>query len=154
MGTLKRVGYFPKATPRERRGKWALFLTIFFLFISLSLFLGEGFHNYHHTFPFDYSTSEYGWRWNVTTSFIDLMCFLGLASDCKKVAKDTILARKIRTGDGSHKTGWKIGFPWPLFSPFFQQPSRIFDLFTSYLGLCKAWNGRGLCKVHWHKWNI
>ncbi|ETE61469.1 hypothetical protein L345_12777, partial [Ophiophagus hannah] len=67
--------------------------------------LGEGFHNYHHTFPFDYSTSEYGWRWNFTTSFIDLMCFLGLASNCKKVAKGTILARKIRTGDGSHKTG-------------------------------------------------
>uniref|UniRef100_A0A2D4KYW2 stearoyl-CoA 9-desaturase n=1 Tax=Micrurus paraensis TaxID=1970185 RepID=A0A2D4KYW2_9SAUR len=67
--------------------------------------LGEGFHNYHHTFPFDYSTSEYGWRWNFTTGFIDLMCFLGLANNCKKVAKETILARKIRTGDGSHKTG-------------------------------------------------
>ncbi|XP_062989274.1 stearoyl-CoA desaturase [Elgaria multicarinata webbii] len=67
--------------------------------------LGEGFHNYHHTFPFDYSTSEFGWRWNFTTGFIDLMCYLGLASDCKKVAKETILARKIRTGDGSHKTG-------------------------------------------------
>ncbi|XP_054838949.1 acyl-CoA desaturase-like [Eublepharis macularius] len=67
--------------------------------------LGEGFHNYHHTFPFDYSTSEYGWRWNFTTSFIDLMCYLGLASDCKRVDKATVLARKIRTGDGSHKTG-------------------------------------------------
>ncbi|XP_077207214.1 stearoyl-CoA desaturase [Paroedura picta] len=67
--------------------------------------LGEGFHNYHHTFPFDYSTSEYGWRWNFTTGFIDLMCYLGLASDCKRVGKAAILARKIRTGDGSHKTG-------------------------------------------------
>ncbi|KAM6441654.1 stearoyl-CoA desaturase isoform 2-T2 [Liasis olivaceus] len=67
--------------------------------------LGEGFHNYHHTFPFDYSTSEYGWRWNFTTGFIDLMCYLGLASDCKRAPKETILARKIRNGDGSHKTG-------------------------------------------------
>ncbi|KAM6105085.1 LOW QUALITY PROTEIN: stearoyl-CoA desaturase [Pterocles gutturalis] len=67
--------------------------------------LGEGFHNYHHTFPYDYSTSEFGWRFNLTTAFIDLMCFLGLASDRKKVSKEVILARKMRTGDGSHKSG-------------------------------------------------
>ncbi|XP_017924591.1 acyl-CoA desaturase [Manacus vitellinus] len=67
--------------------------------------LGEGFHNYHHTFPYDYSTSEFGWRFNLTTAFIDLMCLLGLASDRKKVSKEVILARKMRTGDGSHKSG-------------------------------------------------
>uniref|UniRef100_A0A8D2NP93 stearoyl-CoA 9-desaturase n=1 Tax=Zosterops lateralis melanops TaxID=1220523 RepID=A0A8D2NP93_ZOSLA len=67
--------------------------------------MGEGFHNYHHTFPYDYSTSEFGWRFNPTTAFIDLMCFLGLASDRKKVSKEVILARKMRTGDGSHKSG-------------------------------------------------
>ncbi|XP_053164084.1 stearoyl-CoA desaturase [Hemicordylus capensis] len=67
--------------------------------------LGEGFHNYHHTFPFDYSTSEFGWRWNFTTAFINAMYYLGLASDCKTVPKEVIMARKIRTGDGSHKTG-------------------------------------------------
>ncbi|PKU34623.1 hypothetical protein llap_15073 [Limosa lapponica baueri] len=66
---------------------------------------GEGFHNYHHTFPYDYSTSEFGWRFNLTTAFIDLMCLLGLASDRKKVSKEVILARKMRTGDGSHKSG-------------------------------------------------
>lgn len=68
-------------------------------------FSGEGFHNYHHTFPYDYSTSEFGWRFNLTTAFIDLMCLLGLASDRKKVSKEVILARKMRTGDGSHKSG-------------------------------------------------
>ncbi|KAF7247356.1 Acyl-CoA desaturase [Varanus komodoensis] len=67
--------------------------------------LGEGFHNFHHTFPFDYSASEFGLRWNFTTGFINLMCYLGLASDCKKVSKEVVLARRIRTGDGSHKTG-------------------------------------------------
>ncbi|XP_034993679.1 stearoyl-CoA desaturase isoform X2 [Zootoca vivipara] len=67
--------------------------------------LGEGFHNYHHTFPYDYSTSEFGLNWNITTAFIDLMCYLGLATDCKRVSKEAIMARKIRTGDGSHKTG-------------------------------------------------
>uniref|UniRef100_A0A8C0GKK0 stearoyl-CoA 9-desaturase n=1 Tax=Chelonoidis abingdonii TaxID=106734 RepID=A0A8C0GKK0_CHEAB len=67
--------------------------------------LGEGFHNYHHTFPYDYSTSEFGWHYNFITAFIDLMCLLGLASDCKKVSKETILAQKICSGDGSHKSG-------------------------------------------------
>nr|XP_025033672.1 LOW QUALITY PROTEIN: acyl-CoA desaturase [Pelodiscus sinensis] len=67
--------------------------------------LGEGFHNYHHTFPYDYATSEFGWHYNFTTAFIDLMCLLGLASDRKKVSREVVLARKIRTGDGSHKTG-------------------------------------------------
>lgn len=64
-------------------------------------FPGEGFHNYHHTFPFDYATSEFGWKLNVTTAFIDLMCFLGLAKERKKVSKETIIARIQRTGDGS-----------------------------------------------------
>ncbi|XP_048453065.1 stearoyl-CoA desaturase 5 isoform X2 [Rhincodon typus] len=63
--------------------------------------IGEGFHNYHHTFPFDYSTSEFGLRLNPTTCFIDFMCWLGLASDRKRASKQMIEARKLRTGDGS-----------------------------------------------------
>lgn len=69
-------------------------------------FSGEGFHNYHHTFPFDYATSEFGCKLNLTTAFIDVMCFLGLAEDCKRVSKDMIVARKQRTGDSSNKSGW------------------------------------------------
>ncbi|MEE6460147.1 hypothetical protein FKM82_000869 [Ascaphus truei] len=63
--------------------------------------IGEGFHNFHHTFPFDYSTSEFGLKFNPTTCFIDFMCFLGMASDCKKATKQMILARKARSGDGT-----------------------------------------------------
>ncbi|XP_078400684.1 stearoyl-CoA desaturase 5-like isoform X1 [Cetorhinus maximus] len=63
--------------------------------------IGEGFHNYHHTFPFDYSTSEFGLRLNPTTCFIDFMCWLGLASDRKRASKQMIETRKLRTGDGS-----------------------------------------------------
>ncbi|KPP68606.1 stearoyl-CoA desaturase 5-like [Scleropages formosus] len=63
--------------------------------------IGEGFHNYHHTFPFDYSTSEFGLHLNPTTCFIDLMCWLGLASNRKKASPEMIQARKLRTGDGS-----------------------------------------------------
>ncbi|KAM3874184.1 stearoyl-CoA desaturase 5-like [Diretmus argenteus] len=63
--------------------------------------IGEGFHNFHHTFPFDYSTSEFGLRYNPTTCFIDLMCWCGLASDRKKASVEMVQARRRRTGDGS-----------------------------------------------------
>ncbi|KAM5271820.1 stearoyl-CoA desaturase-like [Ctenodactylus gundi] len=66
--------------------------------------LGEGFHNYHHSFPYDYSTSEYRWHLNFTTFFIDCMAALGLAYDRKKVSKAAILARIKRTGHESYKT--------------------------------------------------
>lgn len=65
--------------------------------------VGEGFHNYHHTFPYDYATSEYGIKYNLTTAFIDLMAWLGLAYDRKTAARESIKARKLRTGEDSLK---------------------------------------------------
>lgn len=63
--------------------------------------VGEGFHNYHHTFPYDYATSEYGIKYNLTTAFIDLMALFGLAYDLKTAKKESIAARKLRTGEDS-----------------------------------------------------
>lgn len=61
--------------------------------------LGEGFHNYHHTFPYDYSTSEHGGYFNLTTVFIDSMCALGLAYDLRCVDKKIVDTRRVRTGE-------------------------------------------------------
>jgi len=61
--------------------------------------LGEGFHNYHHTFPYDYGTSEWGFKINLTTAFIDLMAALGQVWDRRKATQETISARALRTGD-------------------------------------------------------
>jgi len=71
------------------------------MFVCVSV-IGEGFHNYHHTFPQDYSTSEYGWHINPTTMFIDVMSWIGLAYDRKKISKEAVLKRRSRTGDMSH----------------------------------------------------
>lgn len=73
--------------------------------IAVSFFaLGEGWHNYHHVFPFDYRTSEFPWKINPTTQFIDLMNFLGLAYNLKSVPSEVIKARAEKSGDGSiHK---------------------------------------------------
>lgn len=40
--------------------------------------LGEGFHNYHHVFPWDYKTAElgkYGFNW--TTALLDFFAKIG-----------------------------------------------------------------------------
>ncbi|XP_049868582.1 (11Z)-hexadec-11-enoyl-CoA conjugase-like [Pectinophora gossypiella] len=62
--------------------------------------LGEGWHNYHHVFPWDYRTSELG-RVNLSTGFIDLFAKLGWAYDLKAASPSMILSRAKRTGDGT-----------------------------------------------------
>ena len=62
--------------------------------------LGEGFHNYHHVFPFDYRTSEFGSGiFNLTTGFIETCVRLGLASHCRRPTDETIKRRIERTGN-------------------------------------------------------
>jgi len=65
---------------------------------------GEGWHNYHHCFPWDYKTSELPTHiFNFSTAFIDLFAWLGWAYDLKTVPVDMINSRVLRTGDGSHR---------------------------------------------------
>jgi len=55
------------------------------LMVSI-LAMGEGWHNYHHTYPRDYSTSEFGIskQWNPTRLFIDCCAKFGLAYNLNK----------------------------------------------------------------------
>jgi stearoyl-CoA desaturase (delta-9 desaturase) len=47
---------------------------------------GEGWHNWHHTYPFDYAASELGSDsyYNPTKMFIDVCAFVGLVKDQKR----------------------------------------------------------------------
>ncbi|KAJ8674810.1 hypothetical protein QAD02_010596 [Eretmocerus hayati] len=70
--------------------------------------LGEGWHNYHHAFPWDYKTSEFGgYGLNLTTGFIELMALLGLAYDLKTPSKQVIHKVTLNKGDGTTS-------PWGL----------------------------------------
>lgn len=61
---------------------------------------GEGWHNYHHVFPWDYKTAELGnYRYNITTAFIDFFAKIGWAYDLKTVSKEVIQKRMARSGD-------------------------------------------------------
>ncbi|VVC27061.1 Acyl-CoA desaturase [Cinara cedri] len=71
--------------------------------------LGEGWHNYHHVFPWDYKAAELGhYRANLTTAFIDFFALIGWAYDMKTVSNEIILKRAGRTGDGSRFNGDQI----------------------------------------------
>ncbi|XP_075970068.1 acyl-CoA Delta(11) desaturase-like [Anticarsia gemmatalis] len=64
---------------------------------------GEGFHNFHHTFPQDYRAAELGgYKLNISRLFIDIMAKIGWAYDLKTVSEEIVEKRVNRTGDGSH----------------------------------------------------
>ncbi|XP_029048713.2 acyl-CoA Delta-9 desaturase-like isoform X1 [Osmia bicornis bicornis] len=63
---------------------------------------GEGWHNYHHVFPWDYKAAELGnYRTNITTGFIDACSRIGWAYDMKTVPVEIVKKRAARTGDGT-----------------------------------------------------
>ncbi|XP_076303146.1 acyl-CoA Delta-9 desaturase-like [Lasioglossum baleicum] len=64
--------------------------------------LGEGWHNYHHVFPWDYKTTELGnYGDELHHGFIDLFGKIGLAYDMKTIPPSVVQHRASRTGDGS-----------------------------------------------------
>lgn len=48
--------------------------------------MGEGWHNYHHTFPWDYKAAELGTYLNITTRLLDLFALIGWAYDLKQAS--------------------------------------------------------------------
>lgn len=72
------------------------------LTVSL-LALGEGWHNYHHTFPWDYKTSEWvGYGLNWTTFWINIWAKIGWAYDLREPSNELILKVARKRGDGSY----------------------------------------------------
>ncbi|KAJ0177707.1 hypothetical protein K1T71_006580 [Dendrolimus kikuchii] len=64
--------------------------------------LGEGWHNYHHAFPWDYKAAELSKLYNFTAYLIKYCEYLGLAWDLKTASPDVVAKRITRTGDGTH----------------------------------------------------
>ncbi|KAJ8718946.1 hypothetical protein PYW07_016502 [Mythimna separata] len=74
-------------------------------FVSM-ISMGEGWHNYHHTFPWDYKAAELNMHFNQSASFIRFFEKMGWASDLKTASPEVVGNRIIRTGDGTH---YKLG---------------------------------------------
>ncbi|XP_041980528.1 acyl-CoA Delta(11) desaturase-like [Aricia agestis] len=63
--------------------------------------LGEGWHNYHHVFPFDYKAAEHFDTFNFGTKFIDMFHKIGWAYDLRKATPEMISSVAGRLGDGT-----------------------------------------------------
>ncbi|XP_050534263.1 acyl-CoA Delta-9 desaturase-like [Daktulosphaira vitifoliae] len=80
--------------------------------VYVSMFgLGEGWHNYHHTFPWDYRAAEFGQYFNLTTSVIDYCADQGWIWDKKCATSTMVKNRATKRGDGTH---YKYGQEKPL----------------------------------------
>lgn len=72
-----------------------------------ALTLGEGQHNYHHTFPWDFRGAAPGTLpWNFTLFFILTCAKIGWAYEMKAPSDDTVKKRAARTGEEIHLWGW------------------------------------------------
>lgn len=85
--------YFRKIAPAEN------------IIVSF-LALGEGWHNYHHTFPWDYKAAELPLFFNVTSFWLKIFQKIGWAYDLKTPSKDLVRRVTEKTGDGTH---WEWG---------------------------------------------
>ncbi|VVC90279.1 unnamed protein product [Leptidea sinapis] len=63
-----------------------------------------GWHNYHHTFPWDYKAAELPYFFNATTFLLDTAASIGQVYDMKKASPDLIKAIAEKRGDSSWKT--------------------------------------------------
>lgn len=64
--------------------------------------MGEGWHNYHHVFPWDYRAAEIGgYLLNTTTLWLDLFASIGWAYDLKTPSKQLVQQVAVNHGDGS-----------------------------------------------------
>lgn len=61
---------------------------------------GEGYHNYHHSFPWDYRAAELGhFNYNGTTGLLDFFAKFGWVYDMKVAKPEMIIAKAKASGD-------------------------------------------------------
>ncbi|XP_050310550.1 acyl-CoA Delta-9 desaturase-like isoform X2 [Anthonomus grandis grandis] len=66
--------------------------------------MGEGWHNYHHSFPWDYRAAEIGAPFNVTTLWLNFFGKLGWAYDMKTTSAELVDKMADSKGDGTRIT--------------------------------------------------
>ncbi|XP_050532138.1 acyl-CoA Delta(11) desaturase-like [Daktulosphaira vitifoliae] len=94
--SINSIAHFFGTKPYDKRIKSAQNMALSFLTT------GEGWHNYHHAFPWDYRAEEYGGNMtNATTIVLDWFAKIGWAYDRKTPSSDLIRRVATTHGDGS-----------------------------------------------------
>ncbi|XP_032667128.1 (11Z)-hexadec-11-enoyl-CoA conjugase-like [Odontomachus brunneus] len=65
--------------------------------------IGEGWHNFHHVFPWDHRMSEPGQINGISTKLLHVFAYLGLASDLKVASPSVVYGHMKRHGDETGK---------------------------------------------------
>ena len=81
-------GTQPYARDTTSRDNWALSL----------ITLGEGYHNYHHSFEWDYRNGPRWYNWDPTKWLIWSLSKVGLTSSLRRVPLDVVLQRRFDQG--------------------------------------------------------
>lgn len=80
--------------------------------------MGAAYHNYHHTFPYDYNACEYGMseRYNFNTMLIDGLAWLGLVHGRRRASAKSIEHWKREHGDpnGRDEPRWSALVDWTV----------------------------------------
>lgn len=84
--------------------------------LTTVLALGEGWHDYHHLFPWDYAAAELNaWdQWNPTKVFIDVCGAVSLASNRRRCSSRLQQARRAQLAHRSGVQTYDI-VGWPFF---------------------------------------
>ena len=77
--------------------------------------IGEGWHNWHHKYPFDYAASEYGVssQFNPSKLFIDMCACVGLVWGRKRGTAAWQMGRARRDRDAANGVPLKVQGPRP-----------------------------------------
>ncbi|XP_066600399.1 (11Z)-hexadec-11-enoyl-CoA conjugase-like [Prorops nasuta] len=67
--------------------------------VTWCLTAGEGWHNYHHSFPWDCRSSELGTNGGLSTMILEFFEKVGLASNLKTASLDVVHGHRRRHGD-------------------------------------------------------
>lgn len=74
--------------------------------------IGEGWHNFHHAFPWDYRASELGTPINPTGYLIDILAKYGIIYDLRTANDDIVKSRVEKKGDGTYNTFKRFCLNW------------------------------------------
>jgi stearoyl-CoA desaturase (delta-9 desaturase) len=65
-------------------------------FVTAMLTLGEGYHNFHHAFPFDYRNGIRGWHFDPTKWLIRGLSWSGLTAELVRAPRQVVLKARLR----------------------------------------------------------
>ncbi len=88
------IGQQPYSTKCSARDSW----------LAALVTLGEGYHNYHHEFPYDYRNGVKPWQFDPSKWIIWTLSKAGLAGTLKRVPDEKILSAQRATAASRHPT--------------------------------------------------